>query len=182
MGRASRTERQSAQRVAILSFRELNMQGFNLSSRSRVVRPAATLVAVVAILAACSIAKKSVTGPTNVAGTYSLVTVDGSALPYTVPNNPNHTVVIQSATVTLGSDQSYTIGGTGTSDGGSPEQVIADAGTYTFSGSTVTFTSSTYSGLIYAGRATTSTITETVPGAFAGSTNATFTLVLDKTA
>jgi hypothetical protein len=180
MGRASRTERQSAQRVAILSFRELNMQGFNLSSRSRVVRPAATLVAVVAILAACSIAKKSVTGPTNVAGTYSLVTVDGSALPYTVPNNPNHTVVIQSATVTLGSDQSYTIGGT--ADGGSPEQVIADAGTYTFSGSTVTFTSSTYSGLIYAGRATTSTITETVPGAFAGSTNATFTLVLDKTA
>jgi hypothetical protein len=161
------------------------MPGFNLSSRSRVVRPvtALALAAVVATVAACSIAsKKGVTAPTNVAGTYSLATVDGNGLPYTVPNNPNHTVVIQSATVVLGSDHSYTIGGTGTSDGGSPQQVIADAGTYTLSGSTVTFTSTTHSGLIYTGTATTSTITETVPGAFAGSTNATFTLVLDKTA
>jgi hypothetical protein len=159
------------------------MPGFIPSSRSRVVRSVAALAlaAVVATLAACGGATK-VAGPTNVVGTYSLATVDGSALPFTVPNNPNHTVVVQSATVTLGSDHSYTIGGTGTSDGGAPEQVIADAGTYTFSGSTVTFTSSSHSGLIYTATATSSTLTETVPGAFAGSTNTSFVLVLNKTA
>ena len=161
------------------------MLGFNLSSRGRVVRPvsALALAAVVATLAACGADKKSVTGPpTNVVGTYSLATVDGNALPFTVPNNPNHTVVVQSATVTLNADHTYTIGGTGTSDGGAPEQVIADAGDWSLSGSTVTFTSGSHSGLIYAGTATNTNITESVPGAFAGSTNTSFLLVLNKTA
>lgn len=180
-GRVSRTERQSAKRVAILFFRERNMRGFTLSSRSRVVRPvsALALAAVVVTLAACG-SSKTVTGPTDVVGTYSLSTIDGSPLPYTVPNNPDHTIVIQQGTVSLGSDHSYTIGGTGTSDGGAPQQVIADAGTYAFSGSTVTFTSTAHPGLIYPATATTTTLTETVPGAFAGSTNASFTLVLNK--
>jgi hypothetical protein len=157
------------------------MKGFDLSSRGWVGRPASALAlaAVVATLAACGSAKK-VTGPTDVVGTYALATIDGSSLPYTVPNNPDHTIVIQSGTVTLNSDHSYTIGGTGTSDGGDPQQVIADAGTYAFSGSTVTFTSTAHSGLIYTATATTTTLTETVPGAFAGSTNTSFTLVLNK--
>ena len=154
-----------------------------LSSRSRAVRPLAVLAlaAAVATLAACGGDSKGVTGPTNVSGTYSLSTIDGSGLPYTVPNNPDHTIVIQSGTVTLGSDHSYTIGGTGTSDGGAPQQVIADAGTYTLSGSTVTFTSTSHSALVYTATATTTKLTETVPGAFAGSTNTSFTLVLNKT-
>jgi hypothetical protein len=157
------------------------MPGFILSSK-RVDRTVAALVfvAMVATLAACGSDKKGVTGPTDVTGTYSLVTIDGHALPYTVPNNPDHTIVIQSATVVLNSDHSYTIGGTGTSDGGDPEQVVADAGTYAFSGSTVTFTSNTFTSLVYTATATSTTLTETVPGAFGGSTNATFTLVLDK--
>lgn len=134
----------------------------------------------IATLAACGSDKKSVTGPTDVVGTYSLATIDGSPLPYTVPNNPTNTIVIQSGTVTLGSDNSYTIGGTGTSDGGDPQQVVADAGTYAFSGSTVTFTSTSHPGLIYTATATTTTLTETVPGGFAGSTNTSFTLVLNK--
>jgi hypothetical protein len=135
---------------------------------------------VVATLAACGADKKTTTGPTDVVGTYSLVTIDGSPLPYTVPNNPDNTIIIQSGTVTLNSDNSYTIGGTGTSDGGDPQAVIADAGTYAFSGSTVTFTSSSHPGLIYTATATTTTLTETVPGGFAGSTNTSFTLVLNK--
>jgi len=157
------------------------MRGFNQSSRRGVVRPvvALTFALAVATLAACGSDKK-VTGPTDVAGTYSLSTVDGNSLPFTVPNNPNHTVVVQSATMTLGADHSYTLSGTGTSDGGPSTQVVADAGTYAFSGSTVTFTSTTYTGLIYAGTATTTTITETVPGAFGGSTNSSFTLVFNK--
>ncbi len=66
--------------------------------------------------------QETVTGPTDVVGTYSLATIDGSSLPYTVPNNPDHTIVIQSGTVMLNSDNSYTIGGTGTSDGGDPQR------------------------------------------------------------
>jgi hypothetical protein len=160
------------------------MPEFILSSRGRVVRPVTALAvaAVLATLAACGSDNKGVTAPTDVSGTYSLVTVNGNALPFTVPNNPSHTIVIQSGTVTLGTDHSYTVAGTGTSDGGAAEQVIADDGTYTLSGSTVTFTSSSHSSLIYTATATSTTLTEAVPGAFAGSTNTSFTLVLNKTA
>ena len=159
------------------------MLGFIPSSRSQIGRIAAAfaLTLAVATLAACGSDKKGTTGPTDVTGTYALATIDGNALPYTVPNNPDHTIVIQSAQVVLNADHSYTIGGTGTEDGGDPQQVIADAGTYTLSGSTVTFTSTTFTSLVYHATATSTTLTETVPGAFGGSTNATFTLVLNKT-
>jgi hypothetical protein len=159
------------------------MPGFIPSSRSRIGRVASAFVltVIVATLAACGSDKKGVTGPTDVTGTYALATIDGNSLPFTVPNNPDHTIVIQSGTVILNSDHSYTIGGTGTSDGGDPQQVIADAGTYTLSGSTVTFTSTTFTSLVYTATATSTTLTETVPGAFGGSTNTSFTLVLNKT-
>jgi hypothetical protein len=146
---------------------------------------ALVLAAVVATLAACGSDKKTVTGPTDVSGTYMLSSVDGDALPFTVPNNSTNAIVVQSATVTLGSDNSYVLSGTGTSDGGDPQQVVADAGTYALSGSTVTFTSSAHPGLIYTGTVTsgagsTSVLQVAVPGAFAGSTNTSFTLIFVK--
>ena len=158
------------------------MAGFIMSSRSRVGRPVSALAfaVVVATLAACSSSKSTVTGPTSVVGSYSLATVNGNSLPFTVPNNPSHTIVVQSATVTLNSDHSYTLSGTGTSDGGDPQQVVADAGTYAFSGSTVTFTSTAHP-TVYAATVTTTTLTESVPGAIAGSTDTSFLLVFDKT-
>lgn len=159
------------------------MRGFTLPSRHSLTRHAAVLAfaAALATLAACGSDKKGTTGPKDVTGTYALTTIDGQSLPYTVPNNPDNDIVIQSGTVTLNSDHSYSIGGTGTSDGGSPQQVIADAGTYSLSGSTVTFTSTAHSPLTYTGTATSNSLTETVPGGFAGSTNTSFTIVLDKT-
>jgi hypothetical protein len=158
------------------------MSGFIPSSRRPVIRIAAAFVLtlLVAVVVACGSDKKGVTGPGDVTGTYSLATIDGHSLPYTVPNNPDNTIIIQSGQVVLNSDHSYTIGGTGTSDGGDPQQVIADAGTYTLTGSDVTFTSTTFTSLVYHATATSSSLTETVPGAFGGSTNATFTLVLNK--
>lgn len=158
------------------------MPGYNLSSRSRVVRPIVALAfaAAVATLAACGSDNNNGTGPTDVTGTYSVSTIDGNSLPYTVPNNPDHTIVVQSGTVTLGSDHSYTIGGSGTSDGGATQQVLADAGTYSVSGSTVTFTSTTHSGGIYTATATSSTLTVAAPGAFVGSTNTSFSVVFNK--
>jgi hypothetical protein len=158
------------------------MPGFILSSRSRVLRPvtALALAAVVATLAACGSDNNNSTGPTDVSGTYSLSTIDGSSLPFTVPDNPDHTIVVQSGTITLGSDHSYTVTGTGTSDGGDSQQVLADAGTYSLSGSTVTFTSTSHSGTIYTATATSTTLTVAAPGGFAGSTDTSFALVLSK--
>jgi len=141
---------------------------------------ALAVVAVVATLAACGSDKKTTTGPTDVTGTYSLVSVDGNSLPFTVPNVPEHTIVITSGTIILNSDHSYTVGGTGTSDDGDPQQVIADAGTYAVSGSTVTFTSSAHPPAIYTATATSTTLNATAPGGFAGSTNTSFSLVLNK--
>jgi hypothetical protein len=150
-------------------------------SHSRVIRPVAALVlaAVVATAAACGSDSNNGTGPKDVSGTYSLTTVDGNTLPFTIPNTPEHTIVVTSATATLGSDHTYTIAGMGTEDGSDPGTVIADEGTYTVSGSTVTFTSSTFSGASYTAVARTGTLTVTVPGAVAGSTNTTFTLVFE---
>lgn len=165
------------------------MLGFNLSSRGRVVGPVSTLAlaAVVATLAACGSDKGTTTGPGDVTGTYTLVTVDGSPLPYQVPNVPEHTIVVQSATLTLVSDHSYSVTGTGTSDGGDPQQVLADQGTYSVgsssgsaSGTPVTFTSTAHSGAIYTATATSTTLSAVAPGGFAGSTNASFTFGFNK--
>jgi len=158
------------------------MLGFNLSSRSRVIGPVSTLAlaAVVATLAACGADKKTSTGPTDVVGTYTVVSIDGNSLPFTVPDVPEHTIVVQSGTVVLNSDHSYTASGTGTSDGGDPQQVIADVGTYSVSGSTVTFTSTSHSSLVYTGTTTSTTLTAVLPGGFAGSTDASFTFVFNK--
>jgi hypothetical protein len=167
------------------------MMGFNLSPRGRVVRTvsAFALAVVVATLAACGSDKNTSTGPSDVTGTYTLVSVDGSPLPYAVPNNPEHAIVVQSATLTLGSDHSYTVTGTGTSDGGDSQQVLADAGTYSVgsssgsaSGTPVTFTSTTHSGAIYTATATSTTLSAVAPGGFAGSTNTSFTFGFNKDA
>lgn len=152
------------------------------SSHSRLARPllAIAVAAALATLAACGSDSTNGTGPMDVSGSYSLTTINGSALPFTVPGTPEHTIIITSATGTLGADHSYTIVGMGTEDGGDQSEVVADAGTYSISGSTVTFTSATFSGASYTAAATSSTLTATVPGVFAGSTNSSFTLVFTK--
>jgi hypothetical protein len=141
---------------------------------------ALVLAAVVATVAACGSDSNNGTGPTDVSGTYSLTTINGNALPFTIPNTGEHTTVITSATGTLGTDGTYTIVGVGTEDGGDPTTVVGDEGTYTVSGSTVVFTSSAFGGASYSAAATSSTLTATVPGAFAGSSNTSFTLVFEK--
>jgi len=158
------------------------MPTFPNSTRSRLVRPllAVALCAAVATLAACGSDTTNGTGPMDVSGTYALTTVNGSDLPFTIPNTPEHTIVITSATATLGADNSYTISGQGTEDGGDPEEVVADAGTYSVSGSTITFTSSTFGGASYTAAATSISFSATVPGAFAGSGDPSFALVFEK--
>jgi ABC-type oligopeptide transport system substrate-binding subunit len=135
--------------------------------------------AAVAMLAACG---SDSTGPrnTNVAGTYDLSTVDGSSLPYTVPNTGDNTEIVQNATITLNADSTYSAIANGTENGES-SVVIADEGHYSVSGSQVTFTSTVIEGGNYTGNVSGSTLTVTIVGAFVGSSDASFSLVFTKT-
>jgi hypothetical protein len=121
----------------------------------------------------------SPTGPTNVPGTYILRTIDGLAPPVSVPNPRAHTIVVNSITATLNSNNTYAVAGTGTDDG-SASTVINDEGTFTQSGSTLHFTSTTLGGATYSATAKTDTMVVMLPGGFVDSDNATFALVFVK--
>lgn len=144
--------------------------------RPRFLRSAAALL-VVACLAACG---SDSTAPRDVGGSYTLSTIDGSALPFTVPNSPPH-AIISSAFVVLAADKTYTYQASGSLDGVGSGDVADDHGTYTVSGSTVTFTSIKYNGSRYTANASSTQLTPTVPGAIVNSDNLSFTLVFDKT-
>ena len=150
----------------------------NISS-VRFARAAVAAVAVVAValLAACG---SDSTGPrtANVAGAYDLTTVNGASLPFTVPNTTG-TIIVEEATITLNTDSTYAVLASGTSDG-SESTIAADAGHYTVSGSQVTFTSSLVASTQYTANATSSGLSATVPGAFVGSSDNSFTLVFTK--
>jgi hypothetical protein len=139
----------------------------------------AIAAAAVALLGACG---SDSTGPknTNVAGTYTLSTVDGSSLPFTVPNTGDNTEIVQNAMVTLNSDSSYTAVANGTENGESTT-IITDTGNYSVSGSQVTFTSTVIPSGNYTGSVSGSTLTVTIIGAFVGSTNGSFSLAFTKT-
>jgi hypothetical protein len=47
--------------------------------------------------------------PTNVAGTYTLVTVAGEALPWTMLSNPDCRITITGGTLTIGTDATFEI-------------------------------------------------------------------------
>jgi hypothetical protein len=140
---------------------------------------AAAAAGTIALLGACG---SDSTGPSNanVAGTYSLSTVDGSSLPFTVPNTGDNTEIVQSATITLTSDSTYSAVASGTENGESTT-IITDAGSYSVSGSQVTFTSSVIQGGNYTGTVSGSTLTVSIIGAFVGSTNNSFSLAFTKT-
>jgi hypothetical protein len=145
-------------------------------ARARAAR-VAVAAAAIALLGACG---SDSTGPTNanVAGTYTLTTVEGSSLPYTIPNTAEEEIV-QNATITLTGDSTYTASATGTV-GGDPSNIITDAGHYSVSGSQVTFTSTIIEGGNYTGHVSGSTLTVSIIGAFVGSSNTSFSLVFTK--
>ncbi|MBK5187538.1 MAG: hypothetical protein JJD97_04785 [Gemmatimonadaceae bacterium] len=138
---------------------------------------AAALGASLVMASACG--SSTLTGPTDVPGTYSLHTVDGLTPPVTVPNPRTHAIVINSVTATLNGNNTYAVAGTGTEDGNA-STVITDAGTYSQSGSTLHFTSTTFSGATYSATAKTDTMTVTLPGGFVDSDNTSFALLFVK--
>jgi hypothetical protein len=149
------------------------------SPLSRLARPliAFTMCASIALVPACG--SDAPTAPQDFSGTYSLHTVDGLALPVTVPNPREHAIVINSVTATLNENHTYAVAGTGTEDGDA-NTVITDAGTFTQSGSTIHFTSTIFGGATYSAKAKTDTVTVTLPGGFVDSDNTSFALLFVK--
>jgi len=139
----------------------------------------AIAAATVAMLAACG---SDSTGPRNpnVSGTYTLTTVDGSSLPFTIPHTGDNIEIVDNATVALNSDSTYTAVANGTENCDSTT-IITDTGHYSVSGSQVTFTSSVIQGGNYTGSVSGSTLTVTIIGAFVGSSNTSFSLAFTKT-
>ena len=143
------------------------------------IRKFALATALVAFAIGTSSCGSDSTSPSQtVFGTYSLVSVNGQALPVTLSNTSFGTVVIQSATVDLISQSgssAYSATVTGTENGGASTNIITDAGTFTSSGSTLTFSSSLAPPLTYQGTLNGNALTVTIPAAAIGGTG---TLVL----
>lgn len=139
----------------------------------------AAVMAFAALLAASSSCGSDSTSPSSTEfGTYSLVTVNGQPLPFTMNNTAFGTVVIQSATIDLISQAgtpAYSATVNGTENGGATQAVITDAGTFTSSGSALTFYSSLAAPLSYAGTLNGNALTVTIPASAVGATG---TLVL----
>ncbi len=146
------------------------------SSRTRFARPLLALALGASLAFASACGSDSPTGPKNVPGTYVLRTVGDSPLPFTVPEGRDHVIVINSVTATLNDNNTYAVAGTGTEDGNA-STVINDAGTYSQSGSTLHFTSTTLGGATYIATAKTDTFTVTLPGGFVDSNRTSFALL-----
>jgi hypothetical protein len=151
-----------------------------LSSRSRRARTTLALALGVSLVFASACGSDSPTGPKNVPGTYSLRSVDESPLPFLVPEQRDHIIVINAVTATLNGNNTYAVAGTGTEDGNA-STVITDAGTYTQSGSTLHFTSTSLGGATYSATAQSdSMFTVSLPGGFVDSDRASFSLLFAK--
>ena len=116
--------------------------------RSPFARTMLALAASTSIAMASACGSDLPTAPTDVPGTYFLRTIDGLALPVTVPNPRDHLIVINSVTATLNANDTYALAGTGTEDGNASTE-LTDAGTFTQSGSTLHFTSTSLDGATY---------------------------------
>jgi hypothetical protein len=120
--------------------------------------------------------------PRPESGKYSLVSINGEPVPFTIPNTQAGTVVVQSGSVTLtpgtAGDSAYvaTVLGTRNGEAGA---VLEDVGTYSRSGSSVTFTSTALQGIVYPGTLVNDQLTITVAGELIGTTG-TFALELRK--
>lgn len=142
----------------------------SVTSRLRFARPLLA-VALVAAIASCG-TDNSILG---IAQSWTLQSVGGQTLPFTVPNVA-HDVVITSATANLRSDGNYTLTFTGTTDGAAG-QVGNDHGTWTIANSTFNFVSATLNNRTFIAAFLHSTFRASVPGALVGSSTDTFDMV-----
>jgi hypothetical protein len=137
-----------------------------------------TLISIMSLALAIGCGGSDTTAPTTELGTYALVNVNGQAVPYTLAGTSSGTVVIQSGSITLaavGTALQYTAIVSGTANGIGPMVLATDGGTYTRSGSSLSFTS--VLGVQYGGTLSGSDLTISLPGALFGTTS-TITILL----
>ena len=149
-----------------------------LTSSARFVRPL-LLASSIAILAACGSDSSGPADDADVSGQYNLVTVDGHALPDTIPNS-EHVFVIAAADVLFSDNGTYEATVTGTDDGSAEEEIAADNGTFVISGNTITLHSAVFFTTYQATVASNDEVTAMVPGAFVSSSNTTISLKFAK--
>ena len=149
-----------------------------LTSSARFARPL-LLASSIAMLAACGSDSSGPANDADVSGQYNLVTVDGHALPDTVPNT-EHVLVIAAASVLFSDNGTYEASVTGTDDDSEEQEIAADNGTFVISGNTITLHSAVFFTTYQATVASNDEVTATVPGAFVGSSNATIALKFAK--
>lgn len=140
------------------------------------------LVASTSFVIACG-DSDSTSPSSNEFGHYTLVSVNGQSLPFTLTGTARGTVVIQSATMDLsgatatsGGKPVYLAGVSGSASG-QAQQLVTDNGTYVLAASTVTFSSSLAPGVQYVGAISGNTLNLTLPGLLFGTTG-TIALVL----
>jgi hypothetical protein len=141
----------------------------SLGSRVRLARPVLAF-ALLAALASCGS-----DGSLGIPTSWTLQTVGGAALPFTVPNAA-HDIVITSATANVADNGNYTMTYMGTTDG-TAGQVAADHGTWTIGSSTFVFRSAPLNGNTYIAALVGTTFRAAIPGALFGSSMATFDMV-----
>lgn len=144
----------------------------SLSSIASRMRFARSLLALALLSVAASCGSDN---PLGLANSWTLQTVGGAALPYTVPNAA-HEIVITSATANLRNDGSYTMTYVGTTDG-AQGQVATDNGTWTIGSATFIFRSAPLHGNTYIAALVGSTFRAAVPGALFGSSTDSFDMV-----
>lgn len=142
------------------------------TSRTRLVRP---LVGLALMLAVASCGDSSILG---IANSWTLQTVEGSALPFAVPNT-DHDVVITGGTAGISNGGDYTFTFAGTIDG-EPATVGTDHGSWAIASSTFNFRSSTLNGQTFVAAYLTNTFRVAMPGAVVGSTTESFDMVFAK--
>lgn len=129
------------------------------------------MIAILSISGACG-GSDTTAPPETEFGVYTLTTVNGQPLPFTMNNTALGTVVIQNATLDLVSQASapaYTAVVNGTVNGQATQRILADVGTYARTGATLTFSSTVAAGLTYPGTLNGNALTVSIPGAAIGS-------------
>ena len=116
------------------------------------------------VLAAC--AGDSSTAPSSVVGTWGLQTVNGAALPFVVGQAGASKSELLADTIKLASGGGFIESSSfrTTFNGVVALQTIADTGTYTLSGSSLTLSSTTSAGSSGSGTVSGNTITATIQG------------------
>lgn len=141
----------------------------SFASRARVAR------GLLAIAFAATLASCGSDSTLQIPNSWTLQTVGGAALPFTVTPD-SQDVVITSATANVADNGNYTMTYTGTTDG-VPGTVATDNGTWTIGSSTFVFRSSVLNGRTYIAALVGTTFRAAVPGALFGSSTQTFDML-----